>query len=181
MGVVHTFNPSLQEAEAGWSLRPVWVLGQAGLHRETLSWTNTKKNGNESPEKAYQFHTHAACVPYLSQVSSSHRRWLTWPGPPAPGEPMNAAGPQTLNYIRFRVLAMVCMWSSGQLLRVGSGRVKVKAARLERQPSPHPDTPSLVCVQVREQLVRVDSSPPPSANVAFKEWQPMPLPIVQDQ
>jgi hypothetical protein len=41
--VVHTFNPSTQEAEAGryLSSRPVWsteqVPEQLGLHRETLS------------------------------------------------------------------------------------------------------------------------------------------------
>jgi hypothetical protein len=41
--VVHAFNPSTWEAEAGGflSLRPAWsseqVPGQPGLHRETLS------------------------------------------------------------------------------------------------------------------------------------------------
>jgi hypothetical protein len=41
--VVHAFNPSTQEAEAGGFLssRPAWsteqVPGQPGLHRETLS------------------------------------------------------------------------------------------------------------------------------------------------
>jgi hypothetical protein len=41
--VVHTFNPSAWKAEAGGSQgsRPAWsteqVLGQPGLHRETLS------------------------------------------------------------------------------------------------------------------------------------------------
>jgi hypothetical protein len=41
--VVHAFNPSIWEAEAGGSLssRPAWstewVPGQPGLHRETLS------------------------------------------------------------------------------------------------------------------------------------------------
>jgi hypothetical protein len=46
--VVHTFNPSTREAEAGGfpSSRPAWstewVPGQPGLHRETLSWKNPK-------------------------------------------------------------------------------------------------------------------------------------------
>jgi hypothetical protein len=48
--VVHTFNPSTWEAEAGGFLssRPVWstewVPGQPGLYRETLSWKTTKTN-----------------------------------------------------------------------------------------------------------------------------------------
>jgi hypothetical protein len=47
--VVHAFNSSTQEAEAGGSLssRPAWsterVTGQPGLHRETLSRKNKKK------------------------------------------------------------------------------------------------------------------------------------------
>jgi hypothetical protein len=47
--VAHTFNPSTQEAEAGGFLssRPAWstkwVLGQPGLHRETLSQKTKKK------------------------------------------------------------------------------------------------------------------------------------------
>jgi hypothetical protein len=46
--VAHTFNPSIQEAGGPLSLRPVWsidwVLGQPGLHRETLSRKPTKPN-----------------------------------------------------------------------------------------------------------------------------------------
>jgi hypothetical protein len=48
--VAHTFNPSPWEAEAGGflSLRASWstegVLGQPGLHRETLSRKNKKQN-----------------------------------------------------------------------------------------------------------------------------------------
>jgi hypothetical protein len=48
--VAHAFNPSTWEAEAGrfLSLRPAWstkwVLGQPGLHRETLSRKQTKQN-----------------------------------------------------------------------------------------------------------------------------------------
>jgi hypothetical protein len=52
--VVHAFNPSTQEAEAGGflSLRPAWstkgVPGQPGLYRETLSQkTNKNKNKKE--------------------------------------------------------------------------------------------------------------------------------------
>jgi hypothetical protein len=46
--VVHTFNPSTREAEAGGFLssRPAWstkwVPGQPGLHRETLSQKKKK-------------------------------------------------------------------------------------------------------------------------------------------
>jgi hypothetical protein len=48
--VLHAFNPSTWEAEAGGflSLRPAWstkqVPGQPGLHRETLSQNKTKQN-----------------------------------------------------------------------------------------------------------------------------------------
>jgi hypothetical protein len=48
--VVHTFNPSTWEAEAGrfLSSRPAWstelVSGQLGLHRETLPQNKTKQN-----------------------------------------------------------------------------------------------------------------------------------------
>jgi hypothetical protein len=47
--VAHAFNPSTWKAEAGGflSLRPAWsteqVLGQPGLHRETLSQKQTNK------------------------------------------------------------------------------------------------------------------------------------------
>jgi hypothetical protein len=57
--VVHAFNPSTWEAEAGeflssrpaWSIK--WVPGQPGLYRETLSRktktkTKTKKKKNKS-------------------------------------------------------------------------------------------------------------------------------------
>jgi hypothetical protein len=42
--VVHTFNPSLWEAEAGGFLssRTAWSTGQPGLHRETLSQKKKK-------------------------------------------------------------------------------------------------------------------------------------------
>jgi hypothetical protein len=52
--MVHTFNPSTWEAEAGWflSLRPAWstkwIPGQPGLYRETLSQKKKKKNTNWS-------------------------------------------------------------------------------------------------------------------------------------
>jgi hypothetical protein len=56
--VAHTFN---QEAEAGGSVssRPAWsterVLGQPGLHRETLSQTNKNyKNKNKTKQKKEQ-------------------------------------------------------------------------------------------------------------------------------
>jgi hypothetical protein len=49
--MVHAFNPSTWEAEAGefqsskpaWSTE--WVPGQPGLHRETLSWKKQTKKG----------------------------------------------------------------------------------------------------------------------------------------
>jgi hypothetical protein len=43
--VVHTFNPSTWEAEAGGFLssRSVWSPGQPGLYRETLSQKAKKK------------------------------------------------------------------------------------------------------------------------------------------
>jgi hypothetical protein len=50
----HTFNPSILEAEEGGflSLRPAWsteqVLGQPGLHRETLSQKNKNKGINNA-------------------------------------------------------------------------------------------------------------------------------------
>jgi hypothetical protein len=51
--VVHTFNPSTWEAEAGGFLssRPAWstmlVPGQPGLHRETLSKKRRRKKKEE--------------------------------------------------------------------------------------------------------------------------------------
>jgi hypothetical protein len=60
--VVHTFNPSTQEAEAGGFLssRPAWstkwVPGQPGLYRETLSWkTTTTTTKNECFLKSAMF------------------------------------------------------------------------------------------------------------------------------
>ena len=54
--VVHPFNPSTWEAEAGGFLspRPAWSTkrdpGQPGLHRETL-YQKTKPNQNQKPKK----------------------------------------------------------------------------------------------------------------------------------
>jgi hypothetical protein len=55
--VVHAFNPSTQEAEAGrflsswpaWSTK--WVPGQPGLYRETLSQTNQNKKQTKILDK----------------------------------------------------------------------------------------------------------------------------------
>ena len=55
--VMHAFNPSTQEAEAGrflgsrpaWSTK--WIPGQPGLHKETLS---RKKEKEKEKEKIYQ-------------------------------------------------------------------------------------------------------------------------------
>jgi hypothetical protein len=56
--VAHTFNSGTWEAEAGGSLssRPTWsteqILGQPGLHRETLSQkTKQKKKERKKREK----------------------------------------------------------------------------------------------------------------------------------
>jgi hypothetical protein len=57
--VVHTFNPSTREAEAGgflssrsaWSTK--WVPGQPGLYRETLS----QKNQNNNKKKKWNKRT----------------------------------------------------------------------------------------------------------------------------
>jgi hypothetical protein len=52
--VAHTFKPSALEAEAGGSLssRPAWstewVLGQPGLHRETLSQKTNKQTNKQT-------------------------------------------------------------------------------------------------------------------------------------
>jgi hypothetical protein len=55
--VVHAFNPSTWEAEAGGFLssRPAWsterVPGQPGLHRETLSQKTKQKTKQKKKEK----------------------------------------------------------------------------------------------------------------------------------
>ena len=55
--VVHTFNPSTQETEAGGSLSlsPPWpteqVSGQPGLHSETLSQKQNKKPTNQTTKQ----------------------------------------------------------------------------------------------------------------------------------
>jgi hypothetical protein len=55
--VVHTFNPSAREAEAGrfLSSRPAWstkwVPGQPGLHRETLSRTPRNPSPKEKKKE----------------------------------------------------------------------------------------------------------------------------------
>ena len=55
--VVHTFNPSTWEAEAGWFLssRPAcstkWVPGQPGLYRETLSQKTKTKPQNQKAKQ----------------------------------------------------------------------------------------------------------------------------------
>ena len=56
-GVVHTFNPSTWEAEAGGFLssRPAcstkWVPGQPGLYRETLSQKTKTKPQNQKAKQ----------------------------------------------------------------------------------------------------------------------------------
>jgi hypothetical protein len=85
--VVHTFNPSTWEAEAGGFLssRPAWstewVLGQPGLHRETLSRKNQKEKRKRKEEvnqiyleyclleQAWTLSTHTRIIPkgYISQ------------------------------------------------------------------------------------------------------------------
>jgi hypothetical protein len=62
--VVYACNPSTWEAEAGGflSLRPTWstewVLGQPGLHRETLSWKTNKQTNKRSSGNQQQFTEH---------------------------------------------------------------------------------------------------------------------------
>jgi Tfp pilus assembly major pilin PilA len=76
--VVHAFNPSTWEAEAGGFLssRPAWstkwVPGQPGLHRETLSWkatttTTTKKNKTKKGGKI-TFTTHRFSIEYFLET-----------------------------------------------------------------------------------------------------------------
>jgi hypothetical protein len=54
--VVHAFNPSTQEVEAGrfLSSRPAWstkwVPGQPGLYRETLTWKIKNKNRKKNED-----------------------------------------------------------------------------------------------------------------------------------
>jgi hypothetical protein len=63
--VVHTFNPSTREAEAGGFLssRPAWftegVLGQPGLHRETLS-RKTKRQTKQNKTNKTKKKTHVS-------------------------------------------------------------------------------------------------------------------------
>lgn len=59
--VVHTFNPSIQEGEAGGSLlnlKPAWSInrgpGQPGLHRETLFQKLTTKDQKALDVGAFQ-------------------------------------------------------------------------------------------------------------------------------
>jgi hypothetical protein len=55
--VVHAFNPSTREAEAGGFLgsRPAWstkwVIGQPGLHKETLSRKTKTKQNKKFPQQ----------------------------------------------------------------------------------------------------------------------------------
>jgi hypothetical protein len=76
--VVHTFNPSTQEAEAGRSLswRPAWftewVLGR--LHRRTLSWKQTNKQNqsnkhtNKQTNKQEFLDTSLGCTHLLAEL-----------------------------------------------------------------------------------------------------------------
>jgi hypothetical protein len=62
--MVHAFNPSTREAEAGGflSLRPAWsterVPGQPGLYRETLSRKKKQKQKqNKQIKKSYKLNS----------------------------------------------------------------------------------------------------------------------------
>jgi hypothetical protein len=75
--VVHAFNPSTWEAEAGGflSLRPAWstewVPGQPGLHRETLSRkTKTNKQTNKQKPKQNPYIMIFAIIQWSSQACS---------------------------------------------------------------------------------------------------------------
>jgi hypothetical protein len=79
--VVHAFNPSTQEAEAGrfLSSRPTWstkwVPGQPRLHRETLSQKTTKKREREINECTRG--TQAEVVEAKGAMLKSERRLTT--------------------------------------------------------------------------------------------------------
>jgi hypothetical protein len=99
--VVHDFNPSTQEAEAGGfrSSRPAWstewIPGQPGLNREILSWkAKTKHNKNKKPKK------NEACPLTLSNIKRhllfinlalfwmDKGQWSDWvPGQETPNPP----------------------------------------------------------------------------------------------
>ena len=81
--VVHIFNLSTREAEAGGSLnsRPAWtteqVPGQPGTHREALS-TKTKQNKNRSWGWRDGLVVKAYCsAEDPSLTLSTHVKWLT--------------------------------------------------------------------------------------------------------
>jgi hypothetical protein len=71
-----TFNPSTREAEAGrfLSSRPAWstewVLGQPGLHRETLSQKNKNKQTNKPSFPNSSPCTHPPTPELLQQTAS---------------------------------------------------------------------------------------------------------------
>jgi hypothetical protein len=83
--VVHAFNPSTREAEAGGflNLRPAWstkwVPGQPGLYRETLS-RGKKKKKKEKKELTCVWAPFSICVLTLSQFSltTPSWNWMSW-------------------------------------------------------------------------------------------------------
>ena len=72
--VAHSFNPSIQEAEAGGflSLRPAWstVLGQPGLYRETLSrkTKNQKRKKDRKRDRERERERETRCLSVDEQI-----------------------------------------------------------------------------------------------------------------
>jgi hypothetical protein len=77
--VVHTFNPSTWEAEAGrflssrlaWSTK--WVPGQPELYRETLSWkkqNKTKQNKTKQNQKTKPKYLYCSFLWLLSHLTN---------------------------------------------------------------------------------------------------------------
>lgn len=99
--------------------------------RDSVSNKHQKRMAIEPGDKAYRLRALVALLLYLSQVSSSHIRWLPLPGTSAPGEPIPLA-PDTELYLFVCGVAghgvHVIAWTT--FLRVESGRIKLKTARL---------------------------------------------------
>jgi hypothetical protein len=84
--VAHAFNSSTREAEAeaGRFLRPAWttesVLGQPGLHRETLSRKNKQTNhGNRAGEMTQWVSIDRSSIPSNHMVAHNHLSWDLMP------------------------------------------------------------------------------------------------------
>jgi hypothetical protein len=80
--MVHAFNPSTREAEAGGSLssKPAWstkwVPGQPGLYRETLS-QKTKKKKKKVEHGGKPDRSRVGCVIKVTQEVSCWHKWVS--------------------------------------------------------------------------------------------------------